>query len=300
MSDISLAVSSWSWHDDYYAGRWSLLDLPAAAQEAGLSLIECNDFMLPPPRFSRLRRPLLDTLPGSPPELWRYSRRSLQELARRSQQYEVTILAWTINSDLAVSPLYWPLQKVYLRLGVWAAKSLQARLLRLNLGGEAGAPSEVDQRVAQRLADFVGDSQKWYPGLLLTVENHWGLSTDIERHLRIVRAARGRLPLQQQSHLGCCFDPNNMPDYGRDRWWLELAGEANHYHFKTTAFDEKGNDEGLPHAYLLSLLREAGYQGDASIEFQGEGDALENVRRSRELFQRLRQGAETGSQRPGE
>lgn len=294
MSDISLAVSSWSWHDEYYTGRWSLLDLPAAAHEAGLSLIECNDFMLPPPRFSRLRRPLLENLPGAPPELWRYSRHSLQELAHRAQQHEVAVLAWTINSDFAVSPLYWPLQKIYLRLGVWAARSVQTRLLRLNLGGEAGAPPGVDQRVAQRLADFVHDSQKWYPGLILTVENHWGLSTDIDRHLRIVRAARGRLPLAQQTHLGCCFDPNNMLDYGRDRWWPELAQEANHYHFKTTAFDDEGNDEGLPHDYLLSLLQDVGYQGDASIEYQGDGDALENVRRSRELFERLRWGARGG------
>ena len=85
-----------------------------------------------------------------------------------------------------------------------------------------------------------------------------------------------------------------MPDYGRDRWWPALAEEANHYHFKTTAFDDEGNDKGLPHEHLLSLLKEAGYQGDASIEFQGEGDALENVRRSRKLFERLWQEEEGG------
>jgi len=61
-----LAVSSWCWHAEYYAGSWSLLDLPEAAVSAGVSAIECNDFMLPPPR---LRRPLLSLLPGAPPEL---------------------------------------------------------------------------------------------------------------------------------------------------------------------------------------------------------------------------------------
>lgn len=43
-----LAVGSWSWHDAYYAGAWSLLNLPADAASVGIPAIECNDFMLPP------------------------------------------------------------------------------------------------------------------------------------------------------------------------------------------------------------------------------------------------------------
>ena len=65
MNQSLLAAGAWCWHDDYYAGRWSLLDQPAGAASAGLTAIECNDFMLPPPRLSRLRRPLLRLLPGA-------------------------------------------------------------------------------------------------------------------------------------------------------------------------------------------------------------------------------------------
>lgn len=97
-----LAVSSWCWHAEYYAGSWSLLDLPKAAASAGVSAIECNDFMLPPPRLSRLRRPLLSLLPGAPPELWRYSRETLRQLSARAQANRTKILAWTINSDFTV------------------------------------------------------------------------------------------------------------------------------------------------------------------------------------------------------
>ena len=59
MRERTLAASSWCWHEPYYAGSWSLLDLPASAKAAGLTAIECNDFMMPPPRLSRLRQPLL-------------------------------------------------------------------------------------------------------------------------------------------------------------------------------------------------------------------------------------------------
>lgn len=289
MEKRRLAASSWSWHEPYYAGRWSLLDLPRSAREAGVGYIECNDFMLPPPRLSRVRQPLLRLLPGAPPELWRYSRATLERLAESAGAEGVDILTWTINSDFTVPLWQWPAQKLYLRRGLAAARRLQVRLLRVNLGQREDAD---DGLVAQRLADFVMESQGRYAGLIITVENHWGISTDIDRHLNIVREAAARLPAAFGACFGCCFDPDNMPgedmaEADRERWWRELASGANHYHFKTTAFDDEGNDAALPHARLLALLREVGYQGDVAIEYQGEGDAVEAVRLSRELFERL-------------
>ena len=62
-------LSALALHDAYYAGAWSLLNLPADAASVGIPAIECNDFMLPPPRFSRVRRPLLSLAPGAPGEL---------------------------------------------------------------------------------------------------------------------------------------------------------------------------------------------------------------------------------------
>lgn len=287
-----LAVSSWSWHEDYYAGRWSLLDLPSAAKAAGLSTIECNDFMLPPPRLSRLRQPLLRLLPGAPPELWRYSRATLDQLAENARTLGVTILTWTINSDFSVPSRHWPAQQLYLWRGLAAAQRLGVSLLRVNLGQ---ADAVADELVVTRLTRFAQSALRKTPGMQVTVENHWGISTDIDRHLRIVRPAARRLPPLLRARFGCCFDPNNMPaddvpQSERARWWRELAAEANHYHVKTTAFDEEGNDASLPHAHLLDLLADAGYEGDAAIEYQGEGDPVTAVRRSRELFSRLQAG----------
>lgn len=317
-----LAVSSWSWHEAYYAGRWSLWELPQGARQVGLSLIEANDFMLPPPRFSRIRRPLLALLPGAPPELWRYSRGSLEQLKRRVMGYgehgqetgssqgflplwpvsppshrtrnydergretgSIATLCWTINSDFTVPHRAWPVQQLYLRRGLAAAHHLHAPLLRLNLGGQPDTPTSVDERLITRLAAFVQQSQRHMPGLTLTVENHWGISTDIERHLWLVVQAKSRLPESLQGRLGCCFDPGNMPEGDRERWWQGLAAAANHFHFKTTEFDGRGRDTHLPHDYILALLRTANYQGDVTIEFQGAGDPITGVQKSVRLFQ---------------
>jgi sugar phosphate isomerase/epimerase len=280
-----LAVSSWSWHDAYYAGQWSLLDLPAAAAAAGLTAIECNDFMLPPPRISRVRQPLLALLPGAPPELWRYSRATLQQLQASAQASGVTILTWTINSDFAAPAHHWPAQQLYLWRGLAAARLLETSLLRVNLGGSPATPPGRDSLVRRRLIRFARTALGRCPGLALTVENHWGLSTDIERHLRLVDGVAAALSPGHQRRFGCCFDPANVPEEpGRERWWRELAARANHYHLKTTTFDASGNDTGLPHRYLFELLQRAGYRGSVSIEFAGDGDAAEGVLKSVRLY----------------
>jgi sugar phosphate isomerase/epimerase len=293
----TLAVSSWSWHDDYYAGRWSLLEQPASAVAAGLHAIECNDFMLPPPRLSRIRRPLLSLLPGAPPELWRYSRTTVRRLKERALASGTSVLGWTINSDFAVPDHHWPAQQIYLNRGLAAARLLQAPLLRVNLGGSPSTAAEQDNLVVQRMAEFVAQSQRQVPGVSITVENHWGISTDIDRHLRIVDAVAERLEPQLRLYFGCCFDPGNMPEgEERQRWWPELAARANHYHLKTTTFDEAGDDGALPHGELFKLLLETGYHGAVTIEFAGDGPALEGIKRSTRLFHE--QGAALFSEEP--
>ncbi len=245
--------------------------------------------MLPPPRLSRLRQPLLRLLPGAPPELWRYSRATLDALAARAQDEGVQVMTWTINSDFSVAAAHWPTQQLYLRRGLAAAQRLGVSLLRVNLGAADTVPDAV---VVQRLAHYADGALRKAPGLQVTVENHWGISTDIDRHLRIVRAAAQQLAPLHRARFGCCFDPHNVPREGAsagtvETWWRELAQEANHYHIKTTRFDEQGEDSELPHAQLLTMLREAGYQGNAAIEYQGQGDAVEAVRQSKQLFERL-------------
>jgi sugar phosphate isomerase/epimerase len=281
-----LAVSSWCWHSDYYDGSWSLLDLPGATTSTGLSAIECNDFMLPPPRLSRLRRPLFSLLPGAPPELWRYSRATMRQLLANSRANQTKILAWTINSDFTVPVHHWPAQHLYLWRGLAAARLLQTPLLRLNLGGAAETPDDLDGVVVQRLTKFATRSLSRYPALNLTVENHWGVSTDIDRHLTIIDQVAARLLPSLRQRFGCCFDPANMPnDSRRDRWWRQLAARANHFHLKTKEFNAAGEETSLPYPYLFDLLGQAGFPSSVTIEFAGDGPAAEGVRKSINLFE---------------
>jgi len=178
-------------------------------------------------------------------------------------------------NNLAVSSWSW--HAAYYA-GAWS-------LLRVNLGGSPETPSARDKEIVRRLSGFVSHSQRRYPGLTITVENHWGISTDIDRHLDIIDAVAAQLPPSLRERFGCCFDPANMPESSKkERWWRELALRANHYHLKTATLEANGNGENLPHDLLIELLRETRYKGKVTIEFAGEGDAVEGVKQSARLF----------------
>ena len=117
--------------------------------------------------------------------------------------------------------------------------------------------------------------------MTITVENHWGISTDIDRHIRIVDQAAGLLSPSLRPRFGCCFDPaNTAPSPKKVTWWRELTQRANHYHLKTTTFDSTD----LPHSFLFKLLQESGYRGDVTIEFAGSGSPTAGIKQSARLF----------------
>jgi sugar phosphate isomerase/epimerase len=283
-----LIVSSWSWHAPYYAGDWSLWDMPSTAVALHLPHLEANDFMLPPPRHSRLRQPLLRLLPGAPPELWRYSRANLRQLQQNAQTHGATFITWTLNNDFAVPAHHWLAQRLYLARGLAAAELLGVVLLRLNFGGQADTPAEADVRIRQRLTKFAQHALSRLPHLAITVENHWGVSSDPDRHIRLLDEVAAGLPSRLQPRFGACFDPANLPESEeRRRWWAALAARANHYHYKVVGFDETGQEVGLPHGELLGLLRGVGYHGRVTLEFAGDGSPAEGIAKSVALWAQL-------------
>ncbi|MCA9993765.1 MAG: sugar phosphate isomerase/epimerase [Anaerolineales bacterium] len=279
----ALAVGSWCWHAAYYAGQWSLLDLPAGAARLGLYQVELNDFMLPPPRHSRLRRPLLHAL-GAPPELWRYSRATLGQLQARLAAANVRPIAWSIHSDLThTGPAGW-WQSLHWRQALAATQQLDIPILCLTLGGQQDSPTTTDTLVAHRLAALVRRSQAARPGLHIVVENHWGLSSDIPRLLAILTQAQDLLPAGLRPQLGLCFDPGNLPAAKRTTHWPALAHLARHFHFKSYAFDAAGRETSLPYDQIFALLNQAGYRGYVVVEYEGEGDPGRAIRHSLALY----------------
>ena len=281
---LRIAVSSWSFHAPFYAGSFSLLNAPAAARRCGIPLLELNDFMLPPPRFSRLRRPLL-RLAGAPETLWRYSAATRVALQRALAGAGVACVAWTADSDLTVTGRWaWRAQRRYVAAAAATAAALGCTLLRLTLGPRATAANAL---LARRLATLVTDTP---PQLRLAVENHGGAGGDSRRMAALVHAARDLLGGVGERRLGVCLDAGNLFGEPADQLWTRLLPLATQVHVKTRAFTPSGDEATIDYHRFFQLLHAAAYQGVLSIEYEGAGDPAVGIARSQALI--LRHGPE--------
>lgn len=260
-----LAVSSWCWASDFYAGRFSLLDLPERAAAAGLHLVEANDFMLPPPRFSRLVQPLTRFVPKVNQELWRYRRQTLEQLKTALDRQGVRCLCWTINSDFSAELSGRLGRFLYRRLGLMAAEILEAKRLRINAGGhpqsENAAPLTA---VVGRMTRFVEAALRRLPELAVVFENHWGMSSDIEIHVDLFRQVRARLSPAYQPRFALCLDPANIASADPRPLWELMAPLASHIHLKKRVERQEVDLPGL--LELIDTAHQGSFDGFYVIE----------------------------------
>jgi len=66
-----------------------------------------------------------------------------------------------------------------------------------------------------------------------------------------------------------------------------VAPFAAHVHAKTYNFDKEGNETSIDYEKVIEILRETGYDGFLSIEYEGPGDKKQGVEKSFELLRRF-------------
>ncbi|MCS7301610.1 MAG: sugar phosphate isomerase/epimerase [Fimbriimonadales bacterium] len=156
-----------------------------------------------------------------------------------------------------------------------AAVILQAPLVRLHLSGER--EDELFERAAQFLQRLLPEARR--RRVRITIENRDGVGARPELLLHLIRALEPRW-------IGVCYDfGHGAPERIYDAARL-LAPYAFHAHAKSRAFDPRGEETSLDYGRILSQLRLASYVGALSIEYLGEGDPLEGVRKTRDLIRR--------------
>jgi sugar phosphate isomerase/epimerase len=156
-----------------------------------------------------------------------------------------------------------------------AAAVLQAPLIRLHLGGER--EDEVFERAAQFLQRLLPEARR--RRVRLTIENREGVGRRPELLVSLIRATDPRW-------VGACYDfghgaPERIYDAARI-----LAPYAFHVHAKSRAFDPRGEETSIEYGRVLSILRFASYVGALSIEYLGEDDPIEGIRKTRDLIRR--------------
>jgi len=116
-------------------------------------------------------------------------------------------------------------------------------------------------------------------GVCMGLENHWGLGRTAEGVLRIVDAIRS-------PWLKVTLDTGNFLDdqYAQAE---RMAPQAVLVQAKTYYGGGEWYTLDIDYPRVARILREAGYRGWVSLEYEGKGDPAVEVPRSLELFRRV-------------
>jgi len=113
-------------------------------------------------------------------------------------------------------------------------------------------------------------------GVILALENHWGLTTTIDGLLRIADAI-------DSPWMGILMDTGNFREDPYDKL-AQLAPRATYVQAKTYFGGGEWYTLDLDYNRIIKILRNAGYKGYVTIEFEGKEDASTGVPKSVELL----------------
>lgn len=161
-----------------------------------------------------------------------------------------------------------------------AAAYLGAPLVRLNLGGLGDQAKDDTIGTDRCIAAF----NKLLPlakelKVKMTIENHGGPSRKADNIIRIIEET-------DPKWVGSCLDFKNWPQDLILQENAKLARYAYHTHAKAHTFGEDGEETVVPYGKVLQMLKDAKYKGAVSIEFEGPGDQIEGVKKTRDLVLR--------------
>lgn len=236
---MQVACSSQSYDDVLSEGRWTLVDwLRFAAEELGLSAVELEDKHIGAPRGEGVEAVV--------PAAARYglvivnialmNNFGVADAARRSGE-EGRTLEWMA-----------------------AAHRLGSRFLRTFAGWPEGDRAARWPAMIAALRSVCGEAER--RGVRMVMENH--------NHGGFVQTAADASAILAQvgsPALGLLLDTGNYLD-GLASIKTTVA-RAWHVHAKFTRVGNDGRDPGIDHDAVLTLLREAGYEGWISIEYEG-------------------------------
>lgn len=239
----------------------ALEDLPAKYKALGIKGISLNDLY-----FKSYDEVYLDKLRG----------------LIRDNGLVVTAFIIDINGNFAMKSdeaRAKNIEAVKARLKV--AKSMGASVVRVNVGhvdkGEDDGTVGVE-RVISAFKQLLPTAKEL--GLRLSIENHGGVSIKADWVLAIIKGT-------DPDVVGSCLDFGNWPkEVDRYAEIAKLAPYAFHTHAKTHGFKDDGEERDIDYARVVKIMKDAGYKGAVSIEWEGGSDPVEGVAKSRDLVLR--------------
>ncbi len=147
---------------------------------------------------------------------------------------------------------------------------------RVNTGRFEGEPDlNVIIDGYRELAEY-GDSI----GVKLVMENHWGVSSDPTQIGPIFEGVN-------HPNFASCPDLGNFPDEDREAGLQAIVKYTELVHAKTYDFNEDGVMTKFDFPAALDIVKQTGFDGVISVEFEGDGDQFEGVAKTIAMVKNL-------------
>jgi L-ribulose-5-phosphate 3-epimerase len=255
-----LSLASWSFRRRFFEAEppLDLLEYPRVARdEFGFEGVELNNRFFP------------STDPGY-----------LATLRECAGDAGVALLNITVNrcGDMA-DPATW--RDVVEQHTRWleVAAALGCASIRANTGGEGSQSPEEALATAQE--SFAALATRGAErGVRVLIENHGGLSADPDAIVAIVEAVNS-------AWIGTIPDFGNFAPEVRYEGLQKIAPYARLVHAKFYDFAPDGSHPTVDIARCVEIVRQAGYEGWWSIEYEGSGDDHDGIARSRDVVRSL-------------
>lgn len=251
-----ISCETYSLRDLLFSRRASLEDTPALLKELQIPGIAVNDMFFPS---------------------WETS--YLEKLKKAIADSGRVITALIMEGNLAMDDPSARQRQIETDIAkIRAAGFLGAPVVRINLGG-TGDPEKDDtvgvERCISAFKEMLPLAKKLK--IKMTIENHGGVSRTADNILKVIKGT-------DPKWVGSCLDFGNWPEEVRYESCQKLAPYTYHTHAKSYSFREDGEEARIDYGRILKMLRDARYKGALSIEFEGGGDPLEGVKKTRDLL----------------
>ncbi len=314
---MRLLLHAWSLRRPLLGGKLKASDLPGLAVELGLQGVEWLDRLLPsydPQDWSELERLSREAGlgPGAlslslPLEVGPVRLAEQVDRAKRLLGQAPRLGVRTVRVGLGGGPRRWPGQVMRGLEGLRTRSAREARplggLTRLawRVHGLAGGGIPPVAKLPPRASELDLQSAAWLLlplarqaqalDLDLCLENHWGLTShpeDLSTLVGLVWRAGLESREGQGAALGVCLDLGNWPVQVDPAAAAQLlASKVTHVHVKLLSPQARAEAQPRAFAAQLEALRQAGYQGAFSLEYEGSGPAESGLSAGVELMRQL-------------
>ena len=179
---------------------------------------------------------------------------------------------------------------------VEAAKFLGCDHIRVNAQGY-GSEEEVSKNASESLS-ALGEFSEPY-GVDIIVENHGGYSSDANWLVNVIKNT-GKKNVGTLPDFGnfCVKKNQNLSDWGAtsdecsyeyDKYLgvKQMLPYARSISAKSYSFDDNGNSIEIDYYRMLKIIKDSGYNGYISIEYEGDGHSEEEgIKLTQELLVR--------------